>query len=360
MYKNPSSSFFLGASTPMGFYSLFSELHIPEEGWRLYILKGGPGTGKSTFMKKIAAEALKRGLHHELIYCSSDPESLDGVIIPSLRISVADGTSPHILEPQYPGISEITLDLGAFRNDSLLRENAEEIITKTKENKAQHKKCMDFLSAAKGAYNDTAGVVLSALKIERLHRFAEKLAQAKLCSQSDREGQQKKRFLSAITPDGIRMFSDTFSDMCENIYILDDSFGHASSVILKILSLKTREAGLDSIICHCPMSPEYNAEHLIIPDLSLGFYTANRHHPESFSDAKHIDCSRFLDREHLHRHKNRIAFNNRSYDEFLYEAVNCLGRAKSIHDTLEDYYISSMDFDKMNGYCEKIIENIFG
>ncbi|MBE6717101.1 MAG: hypothetical protein E7573_09280 [Ruminococcaceae bacterium] len=359
MYKSPSSSFFLGCSSPTGFYSLFSELHVPEDGWKLYIIKGGPGTGKSTLMKKVAAEAAKRGLYHERIYCSSDPDSLDGVIIPSLKVSIADGTSPHVLEPDYPGVSEITVDMGRFRDDNKLTERRDEIIKITKENRLQHKKCTDFLSAAKSVYNDTSNIVLSALKIERLHRFSEKLASAKLTARLDTQGKIKKRFLSALTPKGFTVFRDTFSDMCENIFVLDDPFSHASSVMLKILSMKAREQGLDCILCYCPMSPEYKPEHLIIPELSLGFFTSNRYHPDDFPSAAHINCKRFFDADILSRHKNRIAFNNRSGDELLNEAVKKLEKAKSIHDILEKYYIDAMDFSAAAEYGEEIIEKIF-
>ncbi len=357
MYKSASSSFFLGASTPGGFHSLFSYLHIPEEGWRLYIIKGGPGTGKSTLMKKVASAAAKRGLYHERIYCSSDPSSLDAVIIPSLKVSIADGTAPHVLEPQYPGISEITVDLGQFRDDRLLRKNSDRIIEITKENKFCHKKCTDFLYAAKSAENDTASIILSALKIERLHKFAEKLSEAKLTAVSDTEGQIHKRFLSGITPEGIVIFKDTVKEMCDNIYVLDDPYGSASCVILKILMLKAKEQGIDSIACYCPMSPDYKPEHVIFPSLSLGFYTANRYHTAEFSDAKHIDCRRFLNTDIISRHKNRIAFNNRSRDELLNEAVLQLKKAKSIHDELEKYYIEAMDFDKSSKFYERLISN---
>lgn len=359
MYKCPSSSFFMGASSPSGFCSLFSGLHYPEKGWRLYIIKGGPGTGKSTLMKKAAAEAEKRGLYFEKIFCSSDPSSLDAVIIPSLKISIADGTSPHVIEPQYPGVSEITLDLGQFRNDEKLNESRDKIIELTKENKAKHKKCTDFLFAAGSVDSDTASIILSALKIERLHKFAEKLSEVKLRAFSDSVPVTAKRFLSALTSEGYVVFRDTLSGICEDIYVLDDPYGHAAAVILKVLSIKAREQGIDSIICHCPMSPEYKVEHLIFPDLSLGFYTSNRYHPDDFGNAKHIDCKRFLNTDILSRHKNRIAFNNRSKDELLCEALNNLSKAKSVHDELEKYYINAMDFTSLAQFSDNFIQQIF-
>ncbi len=359
MYKVSSSSFFLGASTPSGFYSLFSELYSPEDGWRLYIIKGGPGTGKSTLMKKVAAECERLGHYCERIHCSSDPSSLDGVIIPSLKISIADGTSPHVLEPRFPGVSEKIIDLGAFRDDRKLYSHRERIIELTKENSEQHKKCIAFLAAARGAYNDNANVGLSALKIARVHKFAEKLAESRLRAGGSGEGEIKKRFLSALTPEGLVQFRESFSDFCENKIVLSDSFGCASTVILKVISLYAARVGISGIICYCPMSPEHRPEHLIFPELSLGFYTANRHHPDDFGKVLNIDCKRLYDRDILSRHKNRIAFNNRSGDELISEAVNKLAAAKRIHDELEKYYIDAMDFEKAGEYTESLIEEIF-
>ena len=110
--KNNFASYFLASNSGKGFYSLFDQLHTPGDGWVLYIIKGGPGTGKSSMMKKIAETAENKGYFYEKIYCSSDPESLDGIIIPELKVSVADGTSPHIIEPKYPGVTEKIINLG--------------------------------------------------------------------------------------------------------------------------------------------------------------------------------------------------------------------------------------------------------
>lgn len=87
--------FFLGANTPQGFVSRFDQLADPADGWREFVIKGGPGTGKSTLMHKIADEFQPVTEHLELIHCSSDVDSLDGVIIHDRKVSIADGTPPH-------------------------------------------------------------------------------------------------------------------------------------------------------------------------------------------------------------------------------------------------------------------------
>ena len=118
--------FFLGANAPEGFHSLFSELYDPLDGWQAYILKGGPGTGKSTFLRTVAQACDAKGVEYETIRCASDPRSLDAIRIESKKICLVDGTAPHVIEPKYPGAVEKTLELGAFRQDAPLREKRAE------------------------------------------------------------------------------------------------------------------------------------------------------------------------------------------------------------------------------------------
>lgn len=95
MALEPQVRYFLGANSPAGFYSLYDELIDPAEAESIYILKGGPGCGKSTLMHKVAAAAEEKGVAVEYIPCSGDPDSLDAVIFPALKAAIVDGTAPQ-------------------------------------------------------------------------------------------------------------------------------------------------------------------------------------------------------------------------------------------------------------------------
>ena len=95
----PHIQYFLGANAPTGFYSLYDHLLPPEEARAIYILKGGPGCGKSTLMRKIGAWAEESGLETEYIICSGDPDSLDAVVLPQSGVAIVDGTAPHVVVP---------------------------------------------------------------------------------------------------------------------------------------------------------------------------------------------------------------------------------------------------------------------
>ena len=96
MYTPKDTHFFLSANAPTGFYSLFDQLVDPYTDNALYILKGGPGSGKSTFLNIIAEGLSEAGLSVEYIHCSADPNSLDAIYIPALKIACADGTAPQV------------------------------------------------------------------------------------------------------------------------------------------------------------------------------------------------------------------------------------------------------------------------
>ena len=92
-------TYFLGANSYGGFASLYEGFTASPELDRLYILKGGAGCGKSSFMKRVAEAAEEQGLAAERVLCSGDPSSLDGVFLPALRLAYVDGTAPHAAVP---------------------------------------------------------------------------------------------------------------------------------------------------------------------------------------------------------------------------------------------------------------------
>lgn len=117
--------YFAAMNSYGGFVSHYRDCFAQE---RRYIIKGGPGCGKSTLMRRIAREAEQRGLEVEYYDCSSDPGSLDGIVLPSLGIAMFDGTAPHEEAASAPGWRDNLIDLGAYWDSKALREHQDEII----------------------------------------------------------------------------------------------------------------------------------------------------------------------------------------------------------------------------------------
>ena len=96
--------FFLGANSEEGFSSLYEQL-LGGRFDDLLILKGGAGSGKSTFMRRVGAAVERTGERVVYINCSGDPDSLDGAIFLDRRAAIVDGTAPHVLPPPASDMS---------------------------------------------------------------------------------------------------------------------------------------------------------------------------------------------------------------------------------------------------------------
>jgi len=87
---------FLGAATPKGAVDYVPNLTA---GLKRYLIKGRPGSGKSTMLKKLAAEGAARGFDVEIYHCGFDPRSLDMIIVRELGFAIFDSTAPHEYDP---------------------------------------------------------------------------------------------------------------------------------------------------------------------------------------------------------------------------------------------------------------------
>ena len=105
--------YFLGGNTARGFVSFYDGFCRGPDDF-LWVIKGGPGCGKSSFMKTVGHAAEEAGLDAEYVLCSGDPDSVDGVYIPAWRTGYVDGTAPHVIEAVTPGAAGLYLDLGQF------------------------------------------------------------------------------------------------------------------------------------------------------------------------------------------------------------------------------------------------------
>ena len=185
--------FFLGANTPQGFCGYHRELYDGREGWRAFLIKSGPGTGKSSLMKRLVAEMDAAGVTTEAIYCSSDPHSLDGVIAPSLKLVMFDATAPHILEPGYWGAVEQIVDLGRCMNADALHKQAPAIINATDACARMHARCRQYMGAAAMLLADNRRLALACTDREKVTTAAARIAAREWGSKSDQSGRETRR-----------------------------------------------------------------------------------------------------------------------------------------------------------------------
>ncbi len=294
----------------------------------------------------------------ELIHCSSDPYSLDGVISYDDNFAIFDGTAPHVVEPLYPGVFETNINLSEFWDESKLSEHSDTIIKLFKKNKEFHERNLRFLKAASQIINDNFQLALKNTNTSKIYKLSKRIVLKEFSKRKKRIGIEKKRFLSAITPNGYITFTDTAKKLAKKIYIIKDEIGVSSSLLLSFIRKYLLEYGYSFYTCYSPFDPYNKIEHIFIPELNLGFMTHHKFNELNIEHFRIINFSRFVNIEALKRDKQKINLNRKLISELVNESIASLKTAKSIHDDMEEFYINAMNFDLVHKKADQIIENI--
>lgn len=352
----PNVQYFLGANSPRGFYSLYDQLIPIEDAHAVYILKGGAGCGKSTLMRRVAQAAEAAGIPVEYILCSGDPDSLDAIVLPTLKIALVDGTAPHVIEPKYPGVIERYVNLGCCYDTAALSSLRGEIMGCMKGYKACYQRAYRCLDAAGQIAADVRATLLSPALEEKMQKRAAGILSREVRRRKDRAaGKVIQRFLGAVTHRGEVTLFETALAQCPRIYELSDSCGLAHTMLTYLLTGITG-AGYDAVACPSPMAPE-RLEHLIVPELGLAFLSSASAsvpgHPH-----RRIRLDAMVGAELLRRSRPRLRFSKKVSAALMEEAVSSLSQAKQMHDDLEALYNPHVDFSRVDAMAREIIGEI--
>ena len=297
--------YFLGGNTAEGFYSLYGGFPHRADAF-LHILKGGPGTGKSTLLRAIAREADRRGMEVERVLCSGDPDSLDGVYLPALGLAWVDGTAPHVIEPELFGANGDYVNLGAFFSAPFSSVEKKELRTLQTAYKACYRRAYALLAACP---RDN----------ERTHCCSDEQLRDTLSAlpAQEKQGRMARRFASAITCKGLLRLPPASADYAVSA---------APAAALPAAAEEAQRRGWDVILCPSPLFPD-EAEALLLPEKKLAF--------TAVPDSEQADQSQ------------------------LEKAVEALREAKGLHDELEALYRPHMDFQGLTAYTEALLKKLF-
>lgn len=350
-----AEKYFLGCMTQQGFSTDFGRLMA--EGDRFtYILKGGAGTGKSSLMKKVV-ERFEDDEHIVRYYCSSDPVSLDAVELESSGVLIVDGTSPHVFDPDYPGVKQKIVDLGEYRDDELLMRSKEKIISVTDKNKSLLARAKRFSGALSNVCTDTFNVAASCIDKDKLDSFLSRFCRKILPRRGSGSGRQDIRQLSALTEFGCMTQKETL-DAYPEVYLMHDEYLACASIICDKIAAEALHRMFDVILCPCHVLNNTVYEHLLIPELGTALVTASPVNELYIEDAKPLNLSRFYDKTELSRYRTRLKMNRLTSKSLAEEVYGTIGAAKVVHDEIEKYYIAAMDHDMLDDAAESIIFEI--
>lgn len=334
--------YFPGGNTSLGFVSFYNNILRNDTPGKLAIIKGGPGTGKSSLMKKIGEYFKSENEYVHYLHCSSDCNSLDGVYLPKYNSAVIDGTSPHVVDARYPGAYDKIFNVGALINDKITQ-NKEDIYCLSRNISKKFSDCYANLRVAASVYDIMQNVSLESRIEDEIHNFCYNVSKRVIHERDS--GKVRKMFLSAITPQGLVNYFDSI--MGDKYVIkLDCDTGDGAGEILKKLILFCTNQNTDMDIYYCPLKP-YEPEHIVFKNTHIALSVSNKFHNISEAD-EIVYFKDFVKNDYDNSH------NLTTYEQYINKALFDVKEAKILHDELESYYIRNFDFTKMDAFFEDI------
>ncbi len=341
-------SYFLGGSGPDGFETAFWDENKTGYG---FLLKGGPGTGKSTLMKKVAAAF--SGEQVSVYHCASDPQSLDAVVLEERGVYVADATAPHERDVSLPFVSGELVNLAdCVAPDKL---NHTDTLRYYGENRRLHTLARKGIAGAAALNELTESIGQNALLTEKLDGFAERFAKKLLPKKGRGEGLIRKRQLIALTPAG-RL---TLCPEGWKLVLLYDPFYAASHRLLRLISDYAAENGHICEVSCSITQHERPVSGLLLPEAECAVLSVQSKKPEMLPEsAQTVSTERFYDRGKLREQRTLSRFCVKSASAVSEQTVSLLAEALHIHDLLEKNYIAAMNPQKLNERTAAVITEI--
>lgn len=341
---------FPGAMGPEGFISCFDHLLDENLLRRMLILKGGPGVGKSTFMRRIHAVLTESGESSTLYFCSGDPDSLDAVAIEALGLLILDGTAPHIVDPKIPGARDAIINLGSCLDEAAMRPRLPHIRACMTDHAACSRRARAYMQSIHTLKRDSAACAAECMDAQRMARMTAALIASVIPEKAPGGHAPRVRpvITDALTPKGeICLLTAGHS---QRVIRLVHHFAMDLTPVLQAISRAAQLAGYDVEEHLSPLCPG-SLLHLSIPALSTLITTSDTLESEQTFDFS-LSASSLLRRECALEQMRASIIRHTQL------ASDAMAQAKQLHDELETFYVPNMDFARWQRIYEQTLSSI--
>ncbi len=351
-----SMSFFAASNSADGFKNYYKGCF--ERVDRLFIIKGGPGTGKSTFMRRAADMAEARGGSVERYYCSSDHTSLDGVIFDcgGETVGMIDGTFPHPYIERLPGVREEIVNTGAFWDRKMLKKNGDKIRELSQKKSLCYDRAYEYLRACGNLNEVYNSYGRSKINTAKMNGAVDRLMRALP------DGQSFCADIALVNCIGMlgRAHLDTFERESDKIYLIVGDYG--GEEYLRMLLEAARRKKLRVRVSQSPIY--YRELDGIYLEESRLWFVKEAALPELARETHRdkirlINMGRFQTSEGQEQNKKEIKYCKKLLTTCVAGAESELERAGIYHFELEQIYKSAMDFERLEAFTLDFCREIF-
>jgi len=327
--------YFAEGMTTRGYISLLPNM-MPS--WqRVYVLLGGPGTGKSTLIKFIGLELLDLGYDVDFFRSVRDPESMAGFIMPKMGLAMLDAMEVSPLRWRAPGVVEKFIDFSTFCDETKLEKQRSEIykienrlqelqITLEEELAAELGSLIGNRALKQNMEKEDISWILgnsARVKVKKEHTGPWPLAENAL--KILQKSVIVPYFLHGLTVDGWLNLAPHFLTDFDQIRLEGDETLDALDWVLR----EAQQLGqMIEIILH-PLNPD-EVIGIVFPERHLAIWQGN---PENLGDQG-------LDRP---------------FSETLKETLIAWQKHQF---QLKGIYMDAINFDQLDGYRETVLNNI--
>lgn len=341
-------TYFAGANTASGFTGLYGDIADERALERVYVIKGGSGTGKSTLMARAVDAAAKEGYGAECYLCGSDPYSLDCVVLDG-RIAILDGTAPHVRDMVYPGAASSLVDVSKFWNSDILEEHREEIIGHCTAKSACWDSAYRYMRAADAVDAERTSLAAQVFDREKAAAYIERFVKRLGKPGTEESGRTTVRYTRAVTMRGA-FFLPTFEQTAETVFAVSDVQGCAV-LFMQMLAERLTAAGLDTVVSRLPVTGHVDG--ICLPGKQIAVTVSN-----PVKEHKTINMARFVRNDIPDGLRGQIRLAGKMEESCMDEAMACLARASERHFALEEIYKQAMDFPSLGKYTKKVCTEI--
>ena len=352
--------YFAASNSCKGFCNYYGDIFTDTRTDRLYIIKGGPGTGKSHFMKVVARHARGRGYRVTEYACSSDPASLDGILLTregSPTLGFLDGTAPHVREPSLPGVKEEIINLGEFWNSRLLAGQSETIRRLTAGKSAAYDRAYAYLSACGGADRAADSLMGGCIRHDRITALADRILRRQPKGREFAPTPALRRALGMTGRVCLHTLEREAAARGGTVLVPEDYYGLAYRLTAALFA-HSRAACHPLLVSYDPVYP-HKIDGLYYPDSGLCVLIGQAEPPEGTA-VRSLSLRRYADSEALRSVRGELRRAISLRDSLTESALHELEGAAKYHFELESIYAAAMDFERKEAFTEAFCGEVFG
>lgn len=341
---------FTSSNTGKGFHTFIPELL---EGLRyIFILKGAPGSGKSSCIRYIGESISDQGYEVEFWVSAMDPMNPEGVYIPQMEAAVVNGSLPLAIEPKYPGITGLIINFSNYLDKEALKNYGSEIMDLFDSKEEQNKRAIILLGEALQIKEQMIKAVAEYRNSSKIEAMVDRLEERMF----KRVPAERHYYSSTFTAEGIVNYLDEISSRCKSRYLFSGPWGSGTSEVISELANRARESGNSVDYYHCGLEPE-RVDMVIISNLNVAIIDAGEMKISARAGDVVIKMEDYL-YEGDWLNEMQYSPMKREYEARLLEAQAGLENAYKSLKSLKRYYSAAMNFDQIEQTRQEIQDRI--